>query len=229
MDTLLIRLAGPMQSWGIQSRGENRDTALEPTKSGVIGLLCAALGRDRSEPVDDLAALRMGVRVDREGRLSRDYQTVHARELDGSPKGSGGISERYYLAGAVFLVGLEGQGELLDTLQAALQKPCWTLSLGRRAFPPALPVWLEDGLNCGKPLIPTITDYPWLLDDPIFTSPPQERPQYLRVQVDDPAGEQVRQDVPVSFAARRFTSRRVRSTHIPAPPQYSTPQSTGGA
>ena len=55
MPTLLMRLAGPMQSWGTGSRFDERDTQLEPSKSGVVGLLCAALGRDRAEPVDDLA------------------------------------------------------------------------------------------------------------------------------------------------------------------------------
>ena len=66
--TLLIRLAGPMQSWGTQGRFDVRDTEREPSKSGVVGLLCAALGRDRSEPLDDLASLRMGVRVGPGGR-----------------------------------------------------------------------------------------------------------------------------------------------------------------
>ena len=60
MPTLLLRLVGPMQSWGTTSRFDERDTQLEPSKSGVLGLICAALGRDRSEPVEDLAALRMG-------------------------------------------------------------------------------------------------------------------------------------------------------------------------
>ena len=57
MKTLLMRLAGPMQSWGTQSQFRERDTGLEPSKSGVIGLLCAALGRPREESVADLAAL----------------------------------------------------------------------------------------------------------------------------------------------------------------------------
>jgi CRISPR system Cascade subunit CasD len=39
MAVLLLRLAGPMQAWGTQSRFVNRDTELEPSKSGVIGLL----------------------------------------------------------------------------------------------------------------------------------------------------------------------------------------------
>jgi CRISPR system Cascade subunit CasD len=65
-----------MQSWGTTSRFDERDSQLEPSKSGVLGLVCAALGRDRSEPVDDLACLRMGVRVDREGLLMRDFKPL---------------------------------------------------------------------------------------------------------------------------------------------------------
>ena len=75
MPTLLIRLQGPLQSWGTRSRFDHRDTWPYPTKSGVVGLLAAALGRDRREDVSDLAALRMGVRVDRKGVLKVDYQT----------------------------------------------------------------------------------------------------------------------------------------------------------
>ena len=76
MGVLLLRASGLMQSWGVQSRFGVRDTGLEPSKSGVVGLLCAALGRRRDEPIDDLAALTMGVRVDQEGTMGRDYQTA---------------------------------------------------------------------------------------------------------------------------------------------------------
>lgn len=86
MPTLLMRLHGPLQSWGTTSRFDERDTQLEPSKSGVVGLLCAALGRDRAEPVDDLAALRMGVRVDREGVPMRDYQTATGVLIAGTAK-----------------------------------------------------------------------------------------------------------------------------------------------
>lgn len=44
MATLLLRLAAPLQSWGADSKFEIRKTNREPTKSGVIGLLAAALG-----------------------------------------------------------------------------------------------------------------------------------------------------------------------------------------
>ena len=37
--TLLLRLAGPLQAWGVSSRFSIRETLDEPTKSGAIGLL----------------------------------------------------------------------------------------------------------------------------------------------------------------------------------------------
>jgi CRISPR-associated Cas5-like protein len=42
--SLVIRLAGPVQSSGETSRFNRRDTAAEPTKSGLLGLLAAARG-----------------------------------------------------------------------------------------------------------------------------------------------------------------------------------------
>src|SRR5690606_40565014 len=74
--TLRMRFAGPMQSWGTRSRFDHRDTEVAPSKSGVIGLVAAALGRHRDEPIGDLASLRLGVRLDREGVLMRDYHTA---------------------------------------------------------------------------------------------------------------------------------------------------------
>lgn len=154
MPTLLLRLTGPMQSWGTRSRFTERDTELEPSKSGVVGLICAALGRPRDEPVDDLARLRMGVRVDREGRMERDYQFSGVDGLAradqkphqrANPKEGGLPSNRYYLADADFLVGLEGEATLLEAIEAALKSPAWQLFLGRKSFVPGLPVQLPGG------------------------------------------------------------------------------------
>ena len=81
MATLLLRLAAPLQAWGADSKFETRKTNREPTKSGVIGLLAAALGlrRDESEALARLAQLRFGVRVEREGQLLVDYHTAKAQ------------------------------------------------------------------------------------------------------------------------------------------------------
>ena len=52
--TLLLRLSAPLQSWGSGSVYDNRETDDMPTKSGVTGILAAALGRKRGESLEDL-------------------------------------------------------------------------------------------------------------------------------------------------------------------------------
>jgi CRISPR system Cascade subunit CasD len=223
MDTLLIRLTGPLQSWGVQSPFENRDTGREPSKSGVVGLLCAALGRPRAAPLDDLAQLRMGVRADVEGRLEQDYQTIapvtaQGIRLDDKTK----ISHRMYLSDAAFLVGLEGQPRLLAALQDALRQPVWALCLGRKAFAPALPVWLTDGIRQGVGLEDALHAYPWLPDGGDVPFPAsKKRPERLRLILEDAQGPQSRQDQPISFAERLFAPRWVRTDFcdVPQPAQ----------
>lgn len=214
MNVLLLRLSAPMQSWGVQSRFSIRDTGQEPSKSGVVGLLCAALGRARGEPVDDLAALRMGVRVDQEGSVAYDYQTaMDVLRASGGTKPTE-TSRRYYLADARFLVGLAGEDlELLTRLHDALRDPQWPLYLGRKAFVPGEPVWLRDGLRPDETLLQVLTEYPWL--GPGWRKPDDR----LRVVLEDPEGSQVRSDQPISFAERRFAPRHVTTTLIPSPPE----------
>ena len=117
MATLLLRLAAPLQAWGADSKFETRKTAREPTKSGVIGLLAAALGlrRDETEPLTRLAQLRFGVRVEREGQLLVDFHMARNEEKDRSY-----VTYRHYLEDAVFLVGLESEDTaLLQELAAS--------------------------------------------------------------------------------------------------------------
>ena len=57
MSTLLLRLAAPLQAWGTDSKFETRRTNQEPSKSGVIGMLAAALGLPRDADLSALAAL----------------------------------------------------------------------------------------------------------------------------------------------------------------------------
>ncbi|MDQ1123857.1 CRISPR system Cascade subunit CasD [Microbacterium trichothecenolyticum] len=98
---------------------------------------------DRTEPLDIFNELVFGVRIDQPGAIERDFQT--ARTLDGSS--SMPLSERYFLADAVFLAGLQSDDDdLLSGLLAAVERPRYPLFLGRRAFPPAGPVkaWIVD-------------------------------------------------------------------------------------
>lgn len=207
MATLLLRLQGPMQSWGTTSRFDERDTQLEPSKSGVLGLVCAALGRDRSEPVDDLAALRMGVRAEREGVPMRDYQTATSVLIASSGKPDlerTVVSPRYYLSDAVFLVGLEGDRALLEAVHDALARPVWPLALGRKSFVPSLPVYLPDAL-LEQSLETTFQTWPCLISGEAPQAP-------RRVLLEHPSEGGVRLDQPVApFAERRFGPRFVKS------------------
>lgn len=148
MKSVLIRLEGPLQSWGTQGRFKIRDTETEPSKSGVIGLVGAALGmpRDDAATLAQLAFLRMAVRVDREGTLLRDYHTVGGGDFRGQKHGVGGkegvtvLTERHYLADAVFLAALGGDDHaLVERIAAALADPVWPLFLGRKACVPSAP------------------------------------------------------------------------------------------
>ena len=133
MTTLLLRLAGPMQSWGTRSRFSYRFTDSQPSKSAILGLLAAAQGRRRSEPIEDLFQLRFGVRKDQPGRVIRDFQT--ARSLDGAK--SMPLTYRYYISDAVYVAAVEGPEELITALSEAVQRPRYPLYLGRRSCPPA--------------------------------------------------------------------------------------------
>ena len=218
-----MRLAGPMQSWGTQSRFTVRDTGLEPSKSGVIGLLCAALGRGRTEPLDDLAALRMGVRVDFSGIMKLDYHTAGGGRLPGGRRygvrrAAGGagdtvLSNRYYLADADFLVGMESEDmDQLGCLDDVLQEPVWQLCLGLKAFVPGVPVYVPEGLREGVCLEDALTVHPWPRWD-VDVPRLRDRPDTLRLAIEDTGGEEVRMDQPTgcSFQTRRFLPRRVKN------------------
>lgn len=203
MPTLFLRLRAPMMSWGDHSQFGHRDSRREPTKSAVIGLLCAALGRPRWEPVDDLTTLKMGVRVNKEGVLQRDYHTVQDN-MRNKHKASTTLSDRYYVADADYLVGLEGEAELLSQLDAALLAPHWQLYLGRKSFIPSHPIRVG------------MVEQPLLLALQTATYEHRGRkapPFPLRLVIDAEGGTDTRQDVPLDWQRRRFGRRTVATTY----------------
>lgn len=194
--TLLLRLEGPMQSWGYRSRFDYRDTALEPTRSGVIGLICAAMGIARGESISRFDSIRMGVRVEKEGRPERDYHTaLDVIKADGRGADTV-VSYRDYLADASFTVGLQSEDrELLVEIAEALRNPAWILFLGRKAFPLAIPPLGSD-------------DHPRVgpLDEHLLCGDSN-----TRVVVETPDGERTQNDWPLCFGDRRF---KPRATHV---------------
>jgi CRISPR system Cascade subunit CasD len=231
--SLVLCFDAPMQSWGQQSRFVVRDTATEPTKSGVIGLIAAALGvaRDDDAAIAELARLRMGVRIDREGTVERDYHTVQNVPDTEGKRHRGVESWRYYLAGALFLTVLEGQETELRRLHQALANPRWPLYLGRRAFLPARPiVSTGDSPATTRRLIEEVlAAHPWLENQPhIRRAADHGEPRWLRTVTDtnaaDPAAE-LRNDHPLSFASgnRRHGPRFVRIGHVQLSSQMRSP------
>lgn len=230
--SLLLRLAGPMQSWGVQSRFGHRDTARQPSKSGILGLLCAALGRPRDAPLDDLVSLEMAVRVEREGRLLRDFHTAGGGDLPPHFRRTHGLSDRqeygvsranrnppqpdisnrYYLADADFLVALGGPRPLLEALAAALAAPRWPLFLGRKAFLPGEPILPPEPLRDGTPLS-TLRAEPWIRRHP--RDHPPERLRLVLESTEADGGIPVR-DVPLSFVSNRrsFALRHIRQEFL---------------
>lgn len=189
MSTLLLRFAGPMQAWGADSRFDVCRTNREPTKSGVIGLLAAALGWRRDAPLDDLEALQFGVRVDREGVLLRDFHMVRSAK-------TAYVTTRYYLCDAVFLTGVFSEDEaLMQRLAEAVSHPAFPLFLGRRACPPEGRVFLglrEEALEEA------------LMHEPSLLSQQTMDPNKMtRMVLEDPAGPARLRDVPVSFSPFR--------------------------
>ena len=76
-NTLFLILQGPLQSWGERARWSVRDSASEPTKSGIVGLLGCALGWNTDEKLRSLShSVHVGVRCDRKGSVLVDYHTV---------------------------------------------------------------------------------------------------------------------------------------------------------
>lgn len=196
-----------MQSWGVRARSVLRDTMSEPTKSGVVGVLAAALGieRDDDASVAELAGLRLGVRVDREGVLERDFHTTQNVPTTLGTGHRTVISERYYLADALFLVVVEGAEPLLDRVAHAVGHPRYRMFFGRKAYVPSRPLLLPDAAPVVVGLEDVITGHPWL--------EPSERARRhalsdgdrptLRTVIDCPPnrpGALVRNDHPVSFA-----------------------------
>jgi len=193
-----------MQSWGGPCRFNSRRTGREPTKSGVIGMVAAAMGRRRWESLDDFRSLRFGVRSDQVGDLIRDYHTVHHPTDDKRSY----ITERYYLTDATFLVGLEGDDKLLEQIDYALRNPAFPLYLGRRSCPPAGKVSL--GIR-NTMLVDSLSNEPWLASDWYKKRANQELNLEIAYDSDPNESAVTETDDPLSFDVkhRKYGTRNV--------------------
>jgi CRISPR system Cascade subunit CasD len=243
--TLTLLLAGPLQSWGEISRHNSRSTLTHPSKSGVIGLLAAALGIERgSERIRELASLRFGVRVDQPGQLLTDYHTVSGASQDPLnaerqrlPTADGGslkpgestkVTRRHYLADAKFIAAFQGDPGLLASAWEALARPRYPLYLGRRSCPPARPVRLQ--LWPAATIEDAFKVTPWAAAHHV-TRRHRDSEVDLRVVIDDPTGGERFHDVPLPSPAFRlaYAERTARhsSVRISVPGAIPTDEDSG--
>ncbi|WP_416874018.1 type I-E CRISPR-associated protein Cas5/CasD [Kitasatospora sp. SC0581] len=255
---LVLRLAGPLQSWGDRSAFNRRDSRPQPTKSGVVGLLAAAAGRPREADITDLVGLRLGVRIDQPGTLLRDYHTVsdyRGRPLPQagvnakgvqkptSPAKDTHVTHRYYLQDAVFVAAVQGPAALVETLAEAIRRPAFPLALGRRSCVPTQPLAL--GAVRDGTLEDVLADEPWQAGDAAKSAyrrraeraaePFSPHRIDLAATFDDPSGDDTLQDVPRSFDPRErgFSTRRIRHAWLTVPtglaPSTTTAQPSAAA
>lgn len=219
---LLLRLEGPLQSWGLRSRWDVRDTGDEPSKSGIIGLLGCAFGYSRQDRrlLDLDTQLRMGVREERAGLRLTDFQTISGvmSTAEGGVKGreddpSTILSPRTYLQDAAFLVVLEGPADVLAACSVALQAPQWPIYLGRKACVPSRPIFeaVKDEYISIKD---ALERYPW---DWLGRTVVPERPEKLRIIWDDTAGEALRPDRVQGYPSRMYGNRTVQIDWVDFP------------
>ncbi|MDD4061524.1 MAG: type I-E CRISPR-associated protein Cas5/CasD [Kiritimatiellae bacterium] len=152
---LALYFDAPLQSWGYASKFDRRTSLAHPTRSGVIGLLCAASGIDRTD-VQGLERLEKGLDVDvyayALGSRLTDYHTVgggYDTKRDAQKicrKASGGTGTtvqtwREYLEDSRFGVVVSGETNLIRELGRHLEDPVWGVWFGRKACVPAARVF----------------------------------------------------------------------------------------
>jgi len=208
---LALYLDAPLQSWGYQSRFDRRTTLSHPTRSGILGMVCAAMGIDRGESARLADFAELGVTAYtfiQRGRVV-DFHTVGGgwdkkrhpqgvvRTAQGKP-GNTVVTRREYLQGARFGVVICGSRGLLAEIAEALRNPQWGIWLGRKSCIPASPVY-QGLFDMADEALARLRDVAGGLE-----------PSRVVTEVADFAdGTDTLMDTPLDFAAREFAPRRV--------------------
>lgn len=225
---LLLWLEAPLQAWGHDSRFGRRDTLDFPTRSGVLGLICCALGAggEQRELLARLASGEMAVEayvpIDRDGNpqprppLLRDfhmvgsgYETEDPWESLMVPKTAEGkkavgagtkMTYRYALQDMAFAVALEVPVDLADDIVQALVAPVWDLYLGRKHCAPTEFVFQGQFVSAEASL-----------DHARALAQDKKRAFSFRVLEGEHEGERLTlNDVPLQFGTdKRYRDRRV--------------------
>ena len=155
---MLLWLEGNLQSWGADSKFNRRSTMPFPTRSGILGLVCCALGSGGEQkellaifaPLKQLVISYGNAKTPKtqlrdfhmvcSGYDEKDpWETLHIPKTSEGKKAVGGgtkLTHRYYLQDAKFAVVMEIPADMSAELEKAMQHPVWDLYLGRKNCPP---------------------------------------------------------------------------------------------
>jgi CRISPR system Cascade subunit CasD len=174
---------------------------MEPTKSGVIGMLACAMGIRREDSLAAFDDVMFGVRIDQDGELGVDFQMAH--EQTNSKNSSSWVTHRYYLFDAAFLAGIEGNYDFLAKIERALYYPEFPIFLGRRSCPPAGQVSL--GIR-DKSLRDALREELWIANEG-YQKRMEKRGvtvlEIVREAVYDEETAYAVRDVPITFGQKR--------------------------
>jgi len=211
-NTLFLRLEGPLQAWGERARWDIRDTAPEPTKSGIVGLLACALGLSADDDLRILSQkVKIGVRCDQQGSPLVDYHTIVGGVMSGEGKLRPGtiVSRRAYLCDASFLVAVQAKPDTIERLARAVQEPVWPIYLGRKSCPPSCPPF--EGVGDYPNSEMALADWPWRR----FVSEPTSIRVRAVVEAVPDTGVRRRDEI-LSRSRRIYGPRYTRDTLITA-------------
>jgi CRISPR system Cascade subunit CasD len=219
---LALYLDAPLQSWGYHSRFDRRTTLSCPTRSGIIGMIAAAMGikRDDTNGLARFNATDMKILILAPtkgtilpGTELTDFHTVgggfdsknQRRHLPRKASGDTPVtvvSRREYLQDAKFGVLLSDTPEFLAKIDLALKNPVWGLFLGRKSCIPAVPICqgLFPAAAAATESIENLSG--WTVQGKIMTAETYAE------------GENTIMDIPENFQERRYAPRRIRTEWV---------------
>lgn len=148
MQAILIKLKGPMVSWGTPAIGDNRDTYELPTASAILGFLGACLGIDKrdKEQLDmlyhawNIASFTRSNSSHVQSSIAYDFQTAtDSLLLNGDLNKSPVIGFKGFLQESVTSAALIWRGEssedVLTAVCECIKRPVFIPYLGRLSQP----------------------------------------------------------------------------------------------
>jgi CRISPR system Cascade subunit CasD len=217
---LALYLDSPMQSWGYMSKFDQRTSYNFPTKSGVIGMVCAAMGlpKRNTGKLAEINKLKVTIY-----QLSNPFRTVDFHTVSGgfckenpserqnivlTANGTVGntvVTRREYLMDAKFGVVLSGDDLMVREINDAMLNPKWGVWLGRKSCIPASP--LCHGIHATVEEAKKKIEGVWILIH--SNNKPFNISKIMRDADSFEDGTESLMDNPEDFLERKFNIRRV--------------------